>query len=340
MSDANRRQGQSLRLMDRVRGALRVRQRGIRTEKAYVHWIRRVHPVSRKAPSGRDGEVRVEEFLTHLAVVRKVGASTQNQAFNALVFLYREVLRKELQDVQALRAKRPKRVPLVLTRHQVARLLGSLEGSPWLIANLLYGAGLRLMEALRLRVHDVELAHGRLVIRDAKGSQDRFAVLPDTVRVALSQQLEQRESQWRQDVKRGHGSVWLPKALATKYPAAPTRWGWQWIFASRNISVDPRSGVRRRHHLSDSAFRKPYKAAVRRAGLDSRVTAHTLRHSFATHLLEAGHDIRTVQELLGHRSVRTTMIYTHVLNRPGLGIRSPADQLPTAKSKQNPEEEP
>jgi integron integrase len=316
-----------VKLIDRLRHSIRLRHFSLRTEKAYVDWVRRYIRHHRLRHPAEMGAAEIEAFLTHLAAEEKVSASTQNQAFSALLFLYRHVLGKDLGDINALRAKRPVHRPLVLTRPQVSALLTALESAPKLVATLLYGSGLRLLEALRLRVHDVELQHGRLLIREPKGRRDRPAILPSTAMIPLQNQIERVRALHQRDLEAGVGWVFLPNALARKYPGAPRQLGWQYLFPASRVSTDPRSGRKGRHHLHQSAISKPLKAAVRRLGLDGRTSAHTLRHSFATHLLESGTDIRTVQELLGHRSLTTTMIYTHVLNRPGLGVISPVDLL-------------
>lgn len=316
-----------MKLLDRLRHSIRVRHLSRRAEKAYVHWVRRfLHFHGLRHPE-QMGAAEVESFLTYLAVQRNVSASTQNQTFSALLYLYRHVLTVELGDVDALRAKRPRHRPLVLTRSEVSKLLSELDGVPQIVALLLYGSGLRLMEALRLRVQDVELQHDRLLVRRPKGGRDRPALLPRAVLEPLRDQIDRARELHRIDLDAGFGEAVLPFALGRKYPQAGRSFGWQFLFPSTRRSRDPRGGWISRHHLDPSTVRRPLKAAVRRLGLDGRVSCHTLRHSFATHLLESGTDIRTVQELLGHKSVETTMIYTHVLNRSGLGVVSPADAL-------------
>ncbi|OGO40290.1 MAG: integrase, partial [Chloroflexi bacterium RBG_16_57_9] len=271
------------------------------------------------------GAAEVEAFLTHLAVEGNVAASTQNQAFSALLFLYREVLHQDLGPIDALRAKKPKRLPTVLTKEEVRRVLGHLSGAHQLMAKLLYGSGLRLMECLRLRVKDIDLAQRAIIVRDGKGMEDRVTMLPDSLIAPLQEHLQRVKRLHEEDLAKGYGAVYLPYALDRKYPNAEREWAWQYVFPSDRLSVDPRSSVVRRHHLDESGLQKVIRQAAQRAGIPKPVGPHTFRHSFATHLLENGYDIRTVQELLGHKDVKTTMIYTHVLNRGGLAVRSPLD---------------
>jgi integron integrase len=274
------------------------------------------------------GAEEVTAFLTHLAVAGRVAASTQNQAKSALLFLYKEVLDLELPWLARVEpAKAPKRLPVVLTRDEVQAVLDRLEGANWLIGTLLYGSGLRIMECLRLRVKDVDFARGEILVRDGKGAKDRVTMLPARLAGALRLHLARVRALWQQDRAAGVGSVYLPYALDRKYPGAGREWGWQFVFPSRRLAVDPRGGALRRHHVQDQAFQRAMRQAVVDADLVKPATPHTLRHSFATHLLESGYDIRTVQELLGHADVSTTMIYTHVLNRGGRGVVSPIDRL-------------
>ncbi len=275
------------------------------------------------------GEPEINAFLSHLALNSRVSASTQNQALSALLFLYRHVLEKSLPKLETVvRAKKPKRLPAVLTRDEVRRVLRRMSGTNRVIATLLYGAGMRLLECLRLRVKDIEFGLARITVRDAKGHKDRYVPLPVSVRPALASWLACVRRIHRKDLQEGFGAVYLPYALARKYPLADRDWGWQWVFPAEGRSLDPRSQVERRHYLHETIVQRAVLQAVREAGIRHAASCHTLRHSFATHLIEDGYDIRTIQELLGHSDVKTTMIYTHVLNRSGgRGVRSPADAL-------------
>jgi integron integrase len=318
-----------VRLLDRVRTVLHARRYSSRTEDAYVAWIRRFILFHRKRHPAEMGVPEVERFLAHLAVSRRVSAATQNQALSALLFLYAAVLERPLGALDGLvRAHRPPRLPVVLAREEVAAVLGHLRGTPWLMASLLYGCGLRLLECARLRVKDVALAHGELLVRDGKGRKDRITMLPARLRGPLEAHLQRTRLQHAADLREGAGAVALPDALRLKYPNATREWAWQWVFPATRTYLDRETGERRRHHLHESVLQRAFKDAARTAGLTKPASCHTLRHSFATHLLEAGYDIRTIQELLGHRDVATTMIYTHVLNRGGRGVRSPLDSLP------------
>ena len=316
------------KLVDQVRDAIRTRHYSYRTEEAYVGWIRRFILFHGKRHPVQMGPPEITQFLTALAVDRHVSASTQNQALAAVLFLYQQVLGCEpgwLDDI--VRAKRGERLPVVLTRAEVQTLLAALDGVAWIMAMLLYGAGLRLMECLRLRVKDIEFSRNEIVVREGKGDKDRVTMLPAAVVSKLKAHLERVRRLHAGDLAAGFGRVLLPAALARKYPNADCEWGWQWVFLATTISLDPRSGERRRHHQHETVPQRAIREARRHAGITKPVGPHTLRHCFATHLLDAGYDIRTVQELLGHRDVKTTMIYTHVLNRGGRGVQSPADGL-------------
>lgn len=319
---------QKFKLLDQVRAAIRLRHYSIRTEDTYVHWIKRFILFLENRHSRDQGEHAVAGFLTALAVEHNVSAATQNQALNALVFLYRYVLKRELGSLENIvRAKQPRRLPVVLRKHEVRALFEALEGAHWIMGHLLYGAGLRLLECLRLRVKDIDFSANQITVREGKGNKDRITMLPLAVKAPLAAYLAEVRELHQHDLACGLGSVYLPYALHRKYPNAPKEWGWQWVFPAAHISRDPRSGVYGRHHLHESVLRRAVHAAARQAGIFKPVGCHTLRHSFATHLLEDGYDIRTIQELLGHRDVSTTMIYTHVLNRGGKGVTSPSDRL-------------
>lgn len=315
------------RLLDQVRGRIRRLGMSIRTEESYVAWIRRFILANGKRHPCNMGAPEIEAFLTRLATHGRVAASTQNQALSALLFLYREVLQQELPWMDDIRrAKRPQRLPVVLSRSEVAALLAAMDGVTWLMASLLYGAGLRLMECVRLRVKDVDFVRREIVVRRGKGGKDRRTMLPAMAVEALQDQLAGARRVHERDLAAGYGEVWLPGALARKYPQAAKEWGWQYVFPASVRSTDPRSGRMHRHHLDERVLQRAVKHAVRAAGIAKPATCHTLRHSFATHLLESGHDIRTIQELLGHKDVATTQIYTHVLNRGGQGVLSPLDR--------------
>lgn len=316
------------RLLDQVRARLRVKHYSVRTEQAYVGWIRRFILTNGKRHPREMGGPEVETFLTRLATERNVAAGTQNQALAALLFLYREVLGEELPWMDGVvRAKRPRRLPVVLTRDEVRHLLAGLSGRNWLMAGLLYGAGMRLMECLRLRVKDVDFDRRDIIVREGKGNKDRHVPLPQVLVAPLRDQLAAARLLHASDLAAGFGAVYLPHALARKYPRAAREWGWQYVFPSVQRSRDPRSGAIRRHHMDEKNLQRAIRGARLEAGIAKPATCHTLRHSFATHLLEDGHDIRTIQELLGHKDVTTTQIYTHVLNRGGQGVLSPLDRV-------------
>jgi len=314
------------KLLDQVRDVIRRKHYSIRTEQAYCDWIKRFILFHHKRHPAEMAEPEITAFLTYLAAKANVAASTQNQALSSLLFLYREVLQQEIGWLDSVeRAKKPARLPVVLTRAEARRIFSHLQGMMKLMAGLLYGSGLRLMECVRLRVKDVDLGYLTITVRDAKGGKDRVTMLPTNLAGALQRHLLKRRAQHEQDLADGLGSVHLPHALARKYPNTNRQWMWQYVFASPRISIDPRSGEKQRHHIAESILQRAVKEAISRAGIDKPATCHTLRHSFATHLIENGYDIRTVQELLGHRDVSTTMIYTHVLNKPGIGVKSPLD---------------
>jgi len=317
------------RLLDRVRDAVQTRHYSIRTEEAYVGWIRRYILFHGKRHPQEMGESEINAFLTHLAVAQRVGPSTQTQALSALLFLYRHVLEKPVGSLgEIVRARREKHLPAVMTRAEVRSVLGRLPATQKIICTLLYGSGMRLLECLRLRIKDVEFGSNQIVVRGAKSGRDRRVPLPEKVRAALAASLSRVKTLHEQDLSEGYGAVMLPDALVRKYPAAERQWGWQWMFPAEHRSLDPRTRVERRHHVHESVIQRAVKQAVRDVGIKKPVNCHTFRHSFATHLLEEGYDIRTIQELLGHSDVKTTMIYTHVLNRTGgRGVRSPADLL-------------
>jgi integron integrase len=315
-------------LLEEVRRVARVRHLSIRTEQAYAQWIRRFIVFHHKRHPRDMGEAEIRQFISHLAVDGNITASTQTVALSALLFLYRDVLKQKLPYVSDIeRARKPKRLPTVFTREETKRIFANLEGTHWLIAGLLYGSGLRLMECLRLRVKDIDFSYAQITIRDGKGEKDRVTMLPARLKEPLTRHLLKVKVQHEEDIRAGYGAVFLPYALARKYPSAPKQWGWQYVFPAAGRSADPRTRMVGRHHLSDSAIQTAMKKAMNRARIVKHGSCHTLRHSFATHLLEKGYDIRTVQELLGHKDVKTTMIYTHVLNRGGKGVTSPVDEM-------------
>jgi len=313
-------------LLDQTREALRVKHYAYATEQSYLNWIKRFMRYHNQRHPRDMGGAEIAAFLTYLAMDQHIAASTQNQALAALLFLYREVLCQELAyPIDSVRARESHYLPAVLTKEEVMRVIAQLPGIYQLQARLLYGAGLRLLECLRLRVKDVDFKRRALIVRDTKGDEDRATMLPDVVIEPLKEHLQRIKRLHEQGLARGYGSVYLPDALARKYPNAAREWIWQYVFPSDKLSADPRSGEIRRHHLDESGLQRAVRAAARAAGIDKRVTCHTFRHSFATHLLENRYDIRTVQELLGHKDVKTTMIYTHVLQCGGLAVRSPLD---------------
>ena len=316
-----------MKLMDQVRDKIRYKQYSLRTESTYCEWIKRYIFFHNKRHPSEMGASEIESFLTHLASKRKVAASTQNVALCALLFLYREVLQVDLPWLENFEySKRPKKLPVVLTQHEVKLLFSAIEHPLHsLILRFLYGTGTRLMECIRLRVKDIDFERLEVVIRSGKGNKDRITVLPESLVDDLKKQLEKSRHRYASDRELGVAGVYMPFALERKYPAAGIDWGWQWVFPSSKLSVDPRSGIERRHHLDEKSIQRSMKQALHNTEISKQASPHTLRHSFATHLLEAGYDIRTVQELLGHADVKTTMIYTHVLNKGGRGVRSPLD---------------
>jgi len=304
------------KLLDQVRYAIRTKHYSYRTEEAYVNWIIRFILYHNKRHPKEMGEKEINQFLTYLAVGEKVSASTQNQALCAIVFLYKHVLNKKLGDFGQLEwSKKPRRMPVVFSRVEVKSIIKHIYGDKWIMANLLYGAGLRLSEWFRLRVKDIDFGNNCITVRDGKGEKDRVTVLPEIVKAPLKEHLVKREKLHQIDLKKGLGAVYLPYALARKYPNAEKEFSWQYVFPASKYSVDPRSGIMRRHHAHEKSLQRAVKEAIRNAGIHKNGSCHTLRHSFATHLLESGCDIRTIQELLGHKSIKTTMVYTHVLNR-------------------------
>ncbi|KAA3617853.1 MAG: integron integrase [Calditrichaeota bacterium] len=305
---------------------IRAKHYSIRTEKSYIDWTKRYVYFHNLRHPNLMGAKEIEQFLNYLAVSRNLAASSQNQALNAINFLYKEVLKIDFDQLENISwAKKPKKLPVILSKNEVKKLLQHLNSQPWLMASLLYGTGMRNMECLRLRVKDIDFDQNQINIHCGKGAKDRRAILPESLKKHLQLQLNTVKALHEQDLINGNGEVFLPNALASKSPVSATEYGWKYLFPALRLSVDPRSGKKRRHHLNESVLRKYIYLARKKAGINKPVSAHTLRHSFATHLLENGYDIRTVQELLGHKDVKTTMIYTHVLNRPGLAVKSPLD---------------
>ncbi|RJP76543.1 MAG: integron integrase [Desulfobacteraceae bacterium] len=318
------------KLLDEVREVMRLHHYSIHTERTYCDWIKQyIHFHTMKSRDDlQNGEARIEAFLTHLAVNRDIAPATQNQAMNALVFLYKKVLKIQLdKEINAVRAKRKTNVPVVMTREETAKVLSLMNGVPQLAAKLMYGSGLRISEAIRLRVQDIDYKMKTLIVRSGKGNKDRVTTFPASIIPFLQVHLDKVKTFHTNDLAKGHGAVYLPHALARKYPGADKKWQWQYVFPARDLSTDPRSGIVRRHHIDPSLINKAIRKAVQIAGLHKKISAHTLRHSFATHLLQRGTDIRTIQALLGHNDVSTTMIYTHILNQGGHGVFSPLDDL-------------
>lgn len=312
--------------IEACRAFMRVRRLSLRTEDSYLHYIRRFLDFHRRKPEEM-GETEVEAFLTHLVIRDRVAKATQNVAFSAILFLYREILGIELKGVNALRAQRPQRAPVVLSKSEIARVFKQLKLQHHLIASVLYGSGLRLFEGQRLRVKDVDFENGLMLIRAGKGDRDRHAVLPQKLFLPLSDHLNASRTLWEKTQSIDAVPASMPDALAKKYPNAAFDWGWQFVFPAPKLMIDPLDGLEKRHHFLEDTFQRALKRAANKTNIAKNVSPHTLRHSFATHLLEAGYDIRTVQELLGHKDIRTTQVYLHVMNRPGLGVLSPLDSL-------------
>jgi integron integrase len=322
------------RLLDQLRQALRSRHYSRRTEQTYCQWVKRFIYFHKIRHPAEMAEPEINAFLTHLAVKERASASTQNQALSALLFLYRHVLNRKIGDLgEVIRARKPKRLPVVMTREEVKLVLSHLKGDKWLMASLMYGAGLRLMECLRLRIQGVDFAANQIIVRDGKGFKDRVTMLPEVVTDPLLQHLKAVKKIHENDLAEGYGRVVMPYALEKKYPNAAAHWRWQFLFPQEHRWINKNTGRQGRHHVHESVLQRAVKEAVRRVGMPKHATPHTFRHSFATHLLEDGYDIRTVQELLGHKDVKTTMVYTHVLNRGGKGVRSPLDSLKSNSGK-------
>ena len=313
-------------ILNRTRAVMRLKHYSYKTEKVYIYWMKKYFHFHNLRHPNEMGAVEVEAYLTHLAVEKRISASTQNQALSAILFLYREVLKINLPWLEKFTpAKKSNHLPVVLTKEEVNLILAELKGTNWIIANLLYGSGLRLTEALRLRVKDVDFSYKQIIVRDGKGGKDRITVLPEKAVEPLKRQLFEVKKIHERDLTLGVGKVEMPFALDRKYPNAEREWIWQYIFPSKSLSVNPRTGVTGRQHLSEASVQKPFRQAVIRTSINKQASPHTLRHSFATHLLQNGQDIRTIQDLLGHKELTTTMIYTHVIQTNKLGIRSPAD---------------
>lgn len=316
---------QQSELLAQVKNKIRLLHYSYRTEEAYLKWIQKFFQFNSAKNPYNLAEKEISQFLTHLAVKENVAAATQNQALSAILFLYKIVLPKELGKIENIRAKKPRRVPVVLTKNEITRIFRHLSGTQKLIAGLMYGSGLRLMEALRIRIKDIDFGYNQITVRDGKGQKDRVTMFPQSLTTDMQLHLNRVKALHEQDLHEGFGSVYLPFALAKKYPNAATELGWQYVFPSVRRSEDPRSGIIRRHHAAENSVQRAVKQAIHDAAITKNASCHSLRHSFATHLLEDGYDIRTVQELLGHADVSTTMIYTHVLNKGGKGVKSPLD---------------
>jgi integron integrase len=316
------------KLIEEVINYLRLKHYSIRTEEAYVNWIKRFIIYHNKRNPIEMGDKEIREYLTKLAVKDKVAASTQNQALCAIIFLYKEVLKKKVGELEnMIWSSRPKKLPVVFSKDEVRKVLNNLKGTDWIISNILYGAGLRLIECLRLRIQDIDFTYNQIIVRNGKGDKDRITILPEIVKSVLKEKIKDVQIQHQEDLEKGYGKVYLPFALEKKYPNTNKEIGWQYLFPADKFSEDPIGGVIRRHHISESVIQKAVKTAIGKAGIKKSAGCHTFRHSFATHLLESGTDIRTIQELLGHESLNTTMIYTHIINKGAFGVMSPVDTL-------------
>jgi integron integrase len=315
------------KLLDQIKEKTRTNYLSIRTEQAYVYWAKRFVLFHNKRHPSEMGEKEIEQFLTHLVVKENVAASTQNQALNAIIFMYKEIFDRKLNKLKGFkRSTKKRKIPTVLSRDEIDEFFNNISGTYKVMAGLMYGSGLRLMECVRLRVKDIDFKYNQIIVKDGKGNKDRITLLPNKYKEALQLQLKKVRAIHKQDLADGFGKVYLPNALDKKFPNACKKWGWQYVFPAAQITIDPRTGIKRRRHISESIIQKSVKTAVRKStGINKIVSCHTLRHSFATHLLENGYDIRTVQELLGHKNLKTTMIYTHVLNRGAFAVKSPAD---------------
>ena len=318
------------KILDETRNIMRYAHYSIHTERAYCDWIAKYihfHHMQTRENLFIEPKKKVEDYLTYLAVQANVAASTQSQAFNALVFLYKQVLKQPLENIKAIRTRKEQRIPVVLTREEVKQILSLLENTSGLLAKLLYGCGLRITEAVRLRVQDIDYGYKQVTVRNGKGMKDRVTPFPESIEPLLTNHLKRVRAIHNRDLANGYGTVYLPHALARKYLNAEQEWNWQYVFPSNKLSKDPRSGITRRHHTDQSVVNKAIKKVVENLGITKKVSAHTFRHSFATHLLQRGTDIRTIQSLLGHKDLETTMIYTHVLKQGGEGVVSPLDDL-------------
>jgi integron integrase len=314
------------RLLDQLRELIRTKHLSIRTEKTYIQWAKRYILYHNKTHPANMGALQINQYLTFLAVKKNVAAATQNQALNAIVFMYKHLIHKEINNIgDYIRAKRSKKIPVVLSKDEVQLLFNHLSGVYKLIAGLLYGSGLRIMECMRLRLKDIDFKYKCITVRDGKGQKDRVTILPDIITYRLRLQIEKAKIIHQQDLNDGHGTIYLPFAIERKYRNAGKDWRWQFVFPAPNLSTDPRTGIKRRHHLSENRMQNEIHQAVLKSGISKPASCHTLRHSFATELLASGYDIRTVQELLGHKNLNTTMIYTHILKKGGFGVKSPLD---------------